>query len=92
MTPDSLAERASRGVTAVRKSLIAEQGCEALQLDYELKLILFLTARIDGEINPPEKLYTGAVGRLVEWSAAHDRLLEARVLAQPDYDLSALRF
>ena len=63
--PDSLAERASRGVSAARKSLIAEQGCEALQLDYELKLVLFLTARIDGEINHAEKQYTAAVGRLI---------------------------
>ncbi|MEO5712884.1 MAG: AAA family ATPase [Luteolibacter sp.] len=90
--PEALAERASRGVSAVRKSLIAEQGCEALQLDYELKLVLFLTGRIDGELNPAEKQFTSEVGRRFEWSAAHDRLLEARVLAQPSYDLSALRF
>src|SRR6188474_3136175 len=90
--PELLAERASRGVSSVRRSLIAEQGCEALELDYELKLVLFLTARIDGEINATEKQYAAAVGRKIEWSAAHDRLLEARVLAQPDYDLTALRF
>ena len=90
--PDLLAERASRGVSVVRKSLIAEQGCEALELDYELKLVLFLTARIDGETNHAEKQYAADVGRIIEWSAAHDRLLEARVLAQPSYDLSALRF
>ncbi len=90
--PEILADRASRGVPAVRKSLIAEHGCEALQLDYELKLVLFLTARIDGETNRPEKEFAAAVGRNIEWSSAHDRLLEARVLAQPSYDLSALRF
>ena len=90
--PESLAERAARGVSAVRKSLIVEHGCEAMELDYELKLILFLTARIDGETNHAEKQYAAAVGRKIEWSAAHDRLLEARVLAQPSYDLSALRF
>ena len=90
--PEPLADRASRGVSAVRKTLIAEQGCEALELDYELKLVLFLTARIDGETNLAEKQYAAEVGRKIEWSAAHDRLLEARVLAQPSYDLSALRF
>lgn len=87
-----LADRASRGVSAVRKSLIAEHGCEALELDYELKLVLFLAARIDGDTNHAEKQYTAAVGSKLEWSAAQDRLLEARVLAQPSYDLSALRF
>ncbi|GAA5116501.1 AAA family ATPase [Luteolibacter yonseiensis] len=87
-----LADRASRGVPPVRKSLIAEHGCEALELDYELKLVLFLTARIDGETNHAEKQYTAAVGRKLDWSAAQDRMLEARVLAQPGYDLSALRF
>ena len=87
-----LADRASRQVPAVRKTLISEHGCEALELDYELKLILFLTARIDGETNHAEKQYAAAVGRNAEWSAAHDRLLEARVLAQPSYDLAALKF
>ncbi len=90
--PEPLAERASRGISTVRKTLVAEQGCEALELDYELKLVLFLTARIDGETNHAEKQFADDVGRKIEWSAAHDRLLEARVLAQPSYDLSALRF
>ncbi len=90
--PEALADRAARGVSSVKRSLIAEHGCEALELDYEIKLVLFLTARIDGETNHAEKQFAAAVGRKIEWSAAHDRLLEARVLAQPSYDLSALRF
>ena len=87
-----LADRACRGVPATKRSLVTEQGCEALELDYELKLVLFLTARIDGEINHAENQYATAVGRKIEWSAAHERLLEARVLAQPSYDLLAMRF
>ena len=90
--PENRADRAARGVSRVKKSLIAEHGCEALELDYEIKLVLFLTARIDGETNHAEKQYAADVGRKIDWSAAHDRLLEARVLAQPSYDLSALRF
>lgn len=89
---DRLADLASSGIPALRKTLLAEHGCEALELDYELKLVLFLTARIDGETNHAEKEFAAAVGRKIEWSAAHERLLEARVLAQPGYDLSALRF
>ncbi|HEX8372547.1 MAG TPA: AAA family ATPase, partial [Chthoniobacterales bacterium] len=87
-----LANRACRQVPAVKKTLISEHGCEALELDYELKLILFLTARIDGETNYAEKQYATAVGQHLDWSAAHDRLLEGRVLAQPSYDLAALKF
>ena len=90
--PENLADRAARGVSRVKKSLIAEHGCEALELDYEIKLVLFLTARIDGETNHAEKQFAADVGRKIDWSAPHDRLLEARVLAQPSYDLSALRF
>ena len=89
---DSLAERSCAGVPALRRSLVVESGCEALELDYELKLVLFLTARIDGETNHAEKEFAAAVARKIEWSAAHERLLEARVFAQPGYDLSALRF
>lgn len=89
---NSLADQACAGVPALRKSLIAEHGCEALQLDYELKLVLFLTARIDGDSNHAENEFASAVARKIDWSAAHERLLEARVFAQPNYDLSALRF
>ena len=89
---NSLADRSCASVPALRKSLVAEHGCEAMELDYELKLVLFLTARIDGETNHAEKEFATAVARKIEWSAAHERLLEARVFAQPNYDLSALRF
>lgn len=89
---DHLADRSCAGVPALRKSLASEHGCEAMELDYELRLILFLTARIDGETNHAEKEFAAAVARKIEWSAAHERLLEARVLAQPGYDLAALRF
>ena len=89
---NSLADRSCTSVPALRKSLVAEHGCEVMELDYELKLVLFLTARIDGETNHAEKEFATAVARKIEWSAAHERLLEARVFAQPNYDLSALRF
>jgi hypothetical protein len=89
---DRLADQSCSGVPALKKSLAAEHGCEALELDYEIKLLLFLTARIDGEMNHAEKEFATSVARKIEWSAAHERLLEARVLAQPNYDLSALRF
>ena len=89
---DSLADRSCAGVPTLKKSLTAEHGCDALELDYELKLVLFLTARIDGATNHAEKEFTAAVARKIDWSATHERLLEARVLAQPNYDLSALRF
>lgn len=89
---ENLAERSSQGLQALRKSLIAEHGCEALQLDFELKFVLFLTSRIDGEINHAEKQFNAAFASKIDWSAAHDRLLESRVLAQPSYDLSLLKF
>jgi len=90
--PLSIAERAARGLREIRATLVSKEGCEALELDYELKLLLFLTARIDGETNHAEKQFVDAIGRRLEWSGAHERLLEGRVLAQPGYDLSALRF
>jgi AAA+ superfamily predicted ATPase len=89
---DSLADRSCAKVPTLKKSLAAEHGCDALELDYELKLVLFLTARIDGATNHAEKEFAAAVARKIDWSATHERLLEARVLAQPGYDLSALKF
>ena len=89
---ESLADRSCAGVSALRKSLVAQHGCEAMELDYELKLVLFLTARIDADTNHLENEFAAAVARKIDWSPAHDRLLDARVFAQPSYDLSALRF
>ena len=90
--PENLVTRATREISALKKSLITEHGCDAFQLDYEIKLVLFLTARIDGETNHAEKQFSSEVAQKIEWSAAHERLLESRVLAQPSYDLSHLRF
>ncbi len=90
--PAPLAERASRGLAEARNTIVAQSGSETLELDYEVKLVLFLTARIDGETNHAENGFAGQIGKKLEWSAAHERLLEGRVLAQPGYDLAALRF
>ena len=46
--PDSPAQRVARPIPALRKSLETEHGCDAMQLDYELKLVLFLSSMIDG--------------------------------------------
>jgi stage V sporulation protein K len=89
---ESLAHRSCTGLSAVRKSLVSEHGCEPMELDYEIKLLLFLAARIDGETNLAENTFASSVARLIEWSPTHERMLESRVLAQPSYDLAALRF
>lgn len=90
--PESLAKRALQGVAATRKPLETEHGCEPMQLDYELKLVLFLAAMIDGGMNAAEKAFASELAAHLEWSAAHERLLDGRILAQPGYDLEALRF
>lgn len=89
---ETLANRSAVGLPAARKSLVAEHGCEQMELDYEIKLLLFLSARIDGETNLAETTFASAVARIMEWSPTHERMLESRVLAQPSYDLAALRF
>ena len=63
---NSLADRSCASVPTLRKSLVTEHGCEAMELDYELKLVLFLTARIDGETNHAEKEFATAVARKIE--------------------------
>ncbi len=89
---ESLATRSCAGFPLLRKSLVAEHNCDPMEIDYEIKLLLFLSARIDGLENHAEKVFAEAVAKVLEWSPAHDRILESRVLAQPTYDLSALRF
>ena len=90
--PDSPAQRVARPIPALRKSMETEHGCDAMQLDYELKLVLFLSSMIDGGMNAAEKSFCAELARVLEWSAAHERLLDGKILAQPSYDSAALRF
>lgn len=90
--PESIAYRCSQGVSAEIKRLSKEEGVATFDLDYELRLILFLSTRIDGHLNNDEKLYSRAVGRNLDWSVAHESLLDGRVMAQPSYELSAIQY
>lgn len=74
------------------QKLAQDEGIAPFDLDYELRLILFLTTRIDGHLNESEKRYARAVGRNLDWSVSHEHLLDGRIMAQPSYDLEAIRF
>ena len=90
--PESSAKRVTSAIPALRKSLETEHGCDSMQLDYELKLVLFLSAMIDGGLNAAEKSFCTELAAALGWSAAHERLLDGKILAQPSYDSAALRF
>ena len=90
--PESLAYRCTQGASAVMQKLAADEGIAPFDLDYELRLVLFLSTRIDGHLNAQEKRYSRAVGRNLDWSVSHEHLLDGRIMAQPSYDLAAIRF
>lgn len=77
-----LAEYAS-----IKQKALASGGYSDFQIDFELRLALFLTALIDGDTNASERAFIKAVNQCLGWSDFHDRLLTDRIAALPSYDL-----
>lgn len=90
--PESLAYRCIQGAGVVMQKLVHEDGVAPFDLDYELRLVLFLTSRIDGHLNENEKHYARAVGQNLNWSVSHENLLDGKIMAQPSYDLAEIRY
>jgi len=90
--PESIAYRCTQGISSELKRLCREEGIASFDLDYELRLVLFLSTRIDGHLSDSEKRYSRAVGKNLNWSIAHEHLLDGRIMAQPSYDFEALRY
>ncbi|QQL45679.1 AAA family ATPase [Sulfuriroseicoccus oceanibius] len=90
--PETLAYRCTQGAAELMHGLVASEGIAPLDLDYELWFVVFLSSRIDGGLSEREKRYARAVAAQLGWSSAHEHLLDGRIMSQPSYDLSAVRY
>jgi stage V sporulation protein K len=89
-SPDSLAHQALKDYRALRTEAVRARHLSDFELDFELRLLLFLTALIDGQENPTEKEFQAATARLLGWSSMYDGLLLNRIHSLPSYDLEHL--
>jgi stage V sporulation protein K len=57
------------------------------EADFELRFLLFLTARIDGEFSDLERVFIADVGLAMEWSPTYEAMLKSRIEQRASYDL-----
>ena len=76
--------------SAARRQLEQSLASE-FEVDYEIRMALFLTANIDGLAEWREKAFLSEVGRQLEWSSLYQNLLQTKIEKQPSYTLDALK-
>lgn len=86
-----VARHCLRDFAAVKKELCARHSHSDFEMDYELRLALFLTAFIDGAPRIDEKNFIQHASRFLDWSSTYESLLLSKIEKQPGYDLDQLR-
>lgn len=88
--PLLLAESALKPYLELRRELMRARQYSEFEIDFELRLLLFLTALIDGAEGHDEREFMSSAGRLLKWSEMYHTLLINRIHGLPSYDLGHL--
>ena len=86
-----IAARSLEKFQATKKDLIRQHGCSDFEIDFELRLALFLSVLIDGQENASERAFLQGVRSFLGWSPLYESLLTSRIDGLPSYDLAQLR-
>lgn len=87
MNAAAVARLALADFAKARQSAVQGRVHSEFEIDFELRLLLFLTAWIDGEESPEERAFMEATATLLRWSPMYASLLKSRVDSLPHYDL-----
>ncbi|AWT60743.1 MAG: Stage V sporulation protein K [Candidatus Moanabacter tarae] len=80
-----------RDIDATKRELQRQGLVSEFEIDYEIRMILFLVAHIDGEVSSAESRLSEAVARRMNWSPMYRNLLQAKIEKQPTYSLENLK-
>ena len=61
------------------------------EVDYEVRLVIFLAIHIDGQADIEESHFMRAAAQQLDWSPLYQRLLLNRIEQQPGYDLDLFK-
>ena len=79
------------GVGTVKRDLLHRSLASEFDIDYEMRLVLFLAAYIDGSVGAWERRFAAKAAEALEWSPMYHDLLVGKIEKQPSYQLGSLR-
>ena len=80
-----------KDIDPVKRELQRRDLVSEFEIDYEIRMVLFLVAHIDGEVSAAESRLSEAVARRMDWSPMYRNLLQAKIEKQPTYSLENLK-
>ena len=78
-------------VNTVKRNLQTHSLVSEFEIDYEIRMILFLTSNIDGEVNLSEISFSRELAKFLDWSPMYENLLKSKIEKQPSYQLENLK-
>ena len=80
-----------KDIDAIKRELQRRDLVSEFEIDYEIRMVLFLAAHIDGAVSAAEARLSEAVARRMDWSPMYRNLLQAKIEKQPTYSLENLK-
>ncbi len=78
-------------IQSVKQDLQSKNLVSEFDVDYEIRLILFLSAHIDGHIKTDEVQFIREIAQSMQWSHLYESLLQGKIDKQPSYQLEDIR-
>ncbi len=78
-------------IKSVKRELQSKNLVSEFDIDYEIRLILFLAAHIDGHIKTDEVQFIREASQIQEWSHLYESLLQGKIDKQSSYQLEDIR-
>lgn len=91
INPSAVVRSCLGDIGSIKRSLEKKSLVSDFDIDYEIRLILFLTAHIDGPVTGSERRFIEQVGRALDWSHMYHGLLVGKIEKQPSYQLESIR-
>lgn len=89
--PATIIQSCLKHIKTVKRDLDSKSPVSEFDIDYEIRLVLFLSANIDGRMDQDEIRFTRDVARYMGWSHLHESLLQGKIDKLPSYRLEDLR-
>ena len=89
-SPALIAKAALADYLQTRTAVVRERAYSEFEIDFELRLLLFLTMHIDGDAASEETAFLAEGARSLGWSTMYETLLVNRIHGLPNYDLEQL--
>ncbi|MFT4640252.1 MAG: stage V sporulation protein K [Verrucomicrobiales bacterium] len=89
-SPALIAKAALADYYETRTAVVRERAYSDFEIDFELRLLFFLTTHIDGDEASEETAFLTEGARSLGWSTMYETLLLNRIHGLPIYDLEQL--